>query len=66
MSFPTEEHWKYEYTHAVWRDGAIERGAIMRTSKFILKADVREYIDPHDLSLHDENDIFREHEGHLD
>lgn len=66
MTFPYEEHWQYEYTQGVLRHGAVERGAIMRTSKFVLKADVREYIDPYDISPHDEDNIPGEHEGHLD
>jgi len=65
LNYPREEHWTYEYEYPAYRDGAIQRGAILKTSNFTLQADVREYLDPKDPDFDPENDDTGDPQGYL-
>lgn len=66
LNYLREEHWTYEYNEPMWRDGAIQRGAILKTSAFTLQADVREYMDPNDPEFDPEIDEQGENQGYLE
>ena len=66
IRYPEEDHWVYTYKESTWLNGATQRGANIKNTKFSLDIDVREYMSADDPKFDPNHDETGEPQGFMD